>query len=351
LKERYKLSSASIGVRAGGLSKTKIIVLVAVPLAVFFCSLFIGRYWIHPIVCLKVLASRIIPIEPTWAPMVETVVFQLRLPRALLALFIGSGLSISGASFQGMFRNPLVSPDILGVSAAAGFGACIGILLGTSDVTIQLLSFAFGILGVGMAYMMSRIYKTTPVLMLVLAGVVVAAFFSALISVTKIVADPYSKLPTITFWLMGSLGTASLSDLIKVVPFMVLGTLGLLLVSWRINLLSMGDEEARAMGVRTELLKVIIVVCATVITAAAVSVAGIIGWVGLIIPHICRMVAGPNHRTLLPVSLSVGAAYLLAIDVIARTATPMEIPLGILTAVIGAPFFAFLLRKTKGAWA
>jgi iron complex transport system permease protein len=283
---------------------------------------------------------------------VETVIFQVRLPRVLLAMFVGAGLSISGASFQGMFQNPLVSPGILGVSAGAGFGAALAILLSGNDAVIQISAFGFAILAVALTYRISRVYKTTPVLMLVLSGVVVGALFLALIGLIKYVADPYEKLPAITFWLMGSLSDASVKHLTTVVPPIVAGSIGLLLVRWRMNILSMGDEEARSLGINTELLKRFIIICATVVTAAAVCVSGMIGWVGLVIPHVARMIVGPDHKVLLPASLSLGAGYLLVIDNIARTATSAEIPLGILTAIIGAPFFAYLLRKTRGrGWA
>ncbi len=334
-----------------GLSKIRLVILISLPLILFLISLFWGRYPISPLTVIQVLASTALPIEQTWPDTVETVIFQIRLPRTLLAMAIGAGLAISGASFQGMFRNPLVSPDILGVSAAAGFGAALAILLSGNSVMIQVFALAFGIVGVMLTYAISRVYKTTPALMLVLSGIVVAAFFSALISATKYVADPYEKLPAIVFWLMGSLATASTKDLLMVIPPIMLGSVGLWLVSWRINILSMGDEEARALGIRTELLKGIVIACATVITASAVCVAGIIGWVGLIIPHVARMMVGPDHRVLLPTSFAIGAVYLLLIDDLARTITSAEIPLGILTAIIGAPFFAFLLRRTKGGWA
>jgi iron complex transport system permease protein len=331
-------------------SKKKLILLILLPVALFLISLFFGRYPISPLTVIQVLASKIFPIGHSWPDAVETVIFQIRLPRALLAMFVGASLSISGAAYQGMFRNPLVSPDILGVSAAAGFGAALAILLSGNSVAIQVSAFAFGILGVILTYLISRVYKTTPILMLVLSGVVVSAFFGALISVTKFVADPYQKLPAITFWLMGSLSTASLKDVVTVLPSIFLGTVGLMLVRWRINVLSMGDEEARSLGVNTERLKIIIIVCATLLTAAAVCVSGIIGWVGLIIPHVGRMLVGPDHRWLLPASIALGAAYVLLMDDLARIVTSAEIPLGILTAIIGAPFFAYLLRRSKGGW-
>lgn len=333
-----------------GMSRTGIAVLILLPVALLLASLFIGRYPVSPLTCARVLLAPVIPMQRTWDPTVESVIWDIRVWRALLAMLIGAGLSISGASFQGMFQNPLVSPDILGVSAAAGFGACVAILLSGSDGTIQASAFLFGMIGVLATYLLSRVYKTAPVLMLVLSGIVCGSVFSAFLSITKIVADPLSRLPAITFWLMGSLSSTSYHDVLTVAPPILAGSAGLLLLSWRINLLSMGDEEARSLGSRTELLKAAIIVCCTLITASAVCVAGIVGWVGLVIPHIGRMMVGPNHRALLPASMAIGAAYLLLIDNIARTAASVEIPLGILTAIIGAPFFGYLLRKTKGAW-
>jgi len=333
------------------MSKKKLAIMIMVPVGLFFLSLLLGRYTIDPLTCIKVLASKFLPIQRDWSSTVESVIFDIRLPRALLAMIVGAGLSISGASFQGMFRNPLVSPDVLGVSAAAGFGAACGILLSNGAILIQILALFFGVVGVVLAYMLSRVYKTTPILMLVLSGIVVGAFFSALISLTKYVADPYSKLPVITFWLMGSLSSALYKDILLAGPITFIGTTGLLLVRWQLNVLSMGDKEARSVGVKTELLKVIIIGCATLITAASVCVSGIIGWVGLVIPHIGRMIVGPDHRVLLPATISIGASYLLVIDNIARCVMATEIPLGILTALVGAPFFAYLIRKTRGGWA
>jgi iron complex transport system permease protein len=272
------------------------------------------------------------------------------LPRALLAMIVGGGLSMSGVAYQGMFRNPLVSPDILGVSAASGFGAALALLLSRSEVELQLMAFGFGIVGVSLTYLLARAYRSTPMLMLVLSGVIVAAFFSALLSGAKYVADPDSKLPAITYWLLGSLNGASLLSLKFAAAPIVLGGIGLMLVRWRLNLLAMGEDDARALGVRTERLTAALVVFTTLITAASVSVCGIVGWVGLVIPHVARIWVGPDHRVLMPVSCSIGATYLLIIDDVARTASVSEIPLGILTALIGAPFFAYLLRKTRTVW-
>jgi len=322
--------------------------LIALPLGLAFVSLFLGRYPISPGTMVRVLASRIVPMTPDWPETVETVIFNIRVPRVLLAMLVGASLAVSGAAFQGMFQNPLVSPDILGVTAGAGFGAALAILLSGSGLAIQLSALFFGIVAVALSYLISRIYRTTPTLMLVLSGIIVGSIFSALLSLIKYVADPNQKLPAIVFWLMGSLATVTERDLLMAGPPILLGSAGLLLVRWRINILSMGDEEARALGVKTELLKAVIILCCTAATASAVSVCGIIGWVGLVIPHVGRMLVGPDHRGLLPATVALGAAYLLFIDNLARTVTSAEIPLGILTAIIGAPFFAYMLRQTQG---
>jgi iron complex transport system permease protein len=333
------------------MSKKKVALLILVPLVLCIVSLFIGRYPMPITKGIKILLSQIIPINHDWTPVMEAVVMQVRLPRAILSMLIGAALSISGASFQGMFKNPLVSPDILGVSSAAGFGAALVILMSGNQATIQTSAFIFGMGGVFLTYFISRIYKTTPVLMLVLSGIVVGSLFTALLSITKYIADPYEKLPAITFWLMGSLAAVTMKQVINIIIPMFIGITGLLLVSWRLNILAMGDEEARSLGVRTELLKAIIIICCTLLSASAVSVSGMIGWIGLVIPHIGRMLVGPDNRVLLPTTLSIGASFLLVIDVIARAATGVEIPLGILTSLIGAPFFAYLIRKTKGGQA
>lgn len=330
--------------------RATLLILFLLALAVGFGSLFLGRYPIPLATMVRVLASRFLPIARDWVPTVETVVFNIRLPRVILAMCIGAGLSICGAAFQGMFQNPLVSPDILGVTAGGGFGAALAILLSGRPAIIQLSAIVFGMMAVALTYLISRVYKTTPTLMLVLSGIVVGSIFSSLLSLTKYVADPRQKLPAIVFWLMGSLATVSQSDVVSTCPPVLGGIIALLLVRWRINLLSMGDTEARALGVNTEVLKTIIIVASTVVTACSVSVCGVIGWVGLVIPHIGRMLVGPDHKVLLPASLALGAIYLTIIDDLARSLMGAEIPLGILTAIIGAPFFAVMLRRTKGGW-
>jgi len=332
------------------MSRRTAAVLTLAPVAVFFASLFVGRFVIAPVDVAGVLWAQFFPSSHDWSASVETIVMQIRLPRSIMAMFVGAGLAASGAAYQGMFRNPLVSPDILGVTAASGFGAALALLLSKNAVELQLIAFAFGLVGVLLTYLLARVYRTTPVLMLVLSGVVVGAFFSALLSGTKYVADPESKLPAITYWLLGSLNATSTRSLAMALPPIIVGGVGLMLVRWQLNVLAMGDEEARSLGIRTELLKGIVIACTTLITAACVSVCGIVGWVGLVVPHLGRMLVGPNHRALLPATLSIGATYLLFIDCVARSAVATEIPLGILTAMIGAPFFGYLLRKTRGSW-
>ena len=332
--------------------KSKLIktILFLLPLILGIASIGIGRYEVDFIVQIKILLSQIFPIEQTWTTVEETVVMDVRLPRILLAMLIGGGLSIAGASFQGMFANPLVSPDILGVSAGAGFGAAIGILLFGNGFTMQMFALVAGIAAIAFTFLIGGVRRDLPIFMLVLAGTVTSALFQALVSLVKFLADPEEKLPSITYWLMGSLGTASYKDLWIAGPLILIGIIILVSLRWRLNILSLSEEEARSLGVSVTKLKWLVIGGATLITAAAVSVAGIIGWVGLIIPHIARMIVGSNNQYVLPASISIGACYLLSIDNLARSLTSAEIPLSILTAIIGAPFFAYLLRKTGGGW-
>ncbi len=340
------------GAQAGSRLSRKIMVLilVLVPLILFVLSVCYGRYWISPSVVLDILFSKLIPVDITWSGLEESVVMSLRVPRVLLVMLVGAGLAVAGASFQGLFGNPLVSPDILGVSAGAGFGAALGIMLCDQMAVIQILAFAFGIMAVIITYAISHLKTGTPLFMLVLSGVITGAFFQAMISLIKYLADPHDKLPAIIYWLMGSMAGATYQDLLIGAPIIMAGIVILLLLRWRINILSLDEEEARSLGVDVQRLRWLVIFASTIITATAVSLCGIVGWVGLVIPHIGRMLVGPDHRRLLPVCVSLGACFLVLIDNIARAATSSEIPLSILTAVIGAPFFAYLLRKTGGLW-
>jgi iron complex transport system permease protein len=326
------------------------VVMYVLPFLIIIWSLFIGRFEVEPANVLRILFSPVIPMEHTWSSAEETIIFQVRLPRIIAAVMVGASLSMAGAAYQGLFKNPLVSPDILGVSSGAGFGAACAILLSLSTYFIQVSAFLGGITAVITTYLLSRLYKSGQVLVLVLSGVIVSSFFGALLSITKYVADPYEKLPTIVFWLMGSLSSARYIDIISIAPAMFIGGIVLLLIRWRINLLSLGADEARTLGINITQITRIIVLCATLLTAAAVCISGIIGWVGLVVPHLARMITGPDYSRLLPMTIVMGASYLLIMDDISRTLITTEIPLGILTALLGAPFFAFLLWRRKTGW-
>lgn len=308
-----------------------------------------GRYPLSLSEVTAILWSKIALVDFNIPDKHQTLVWDIRMPRAILGAMVGGCLAVSGASFQGLFRNPLVSSGILGVSSGAGFGAALAIILfhGNTSVT-YIFAFVFAMLAVLLSYLIGRVYNTTPTITLVLGGVVVSSIFSALISFAKYVADPYQQLPAIVFWLMGSLATARYQDIMIAGIPMGIGIAGLIAIRWRINVLSMGDREAHSLGVNLAVDKGIVIVCASLATAGAVCVSGIIGWVGLVIPHICRMIVGNDNRVLIPASLSLGACFLVLVDDIGRIITGSEMPLGILTALIGGPFFVWLLKKTKG---
>ena len=282
---------------------------------------------------------------------IDTILFQIRLPRVLAAALVGAALAAAGASYQTLFRNPLVSPDILGVSAGAGFGAVLGILLSLPVLAIQGLGFVTGLATVGIVYTLARALRSqNEILVLVLAGIVVGALAGAGISLVKILADPYNQLPAITFWLLGSLSGIKVSDVQVVAPLVILGLVPLGLLRWRIGVLSLGDDEAKALGVNVRFVRGVVITAATLITATAVSVSGVIGWIGLVIPHMARLLVGPRFDRVLPASVLMGAAFLVLIDTVARTAARIEIPLGLLTAVLGAPVFVWLLARGRRSW-
>jgi len=281
----------------------------------------------------------------------DVVVWSIRLPRVLAAMLVGAALAAAGASYQVLFRNPLVSPDILGVSSGAALGAVCGIFLSLPVIAIQGFAFLGGLAAVGLVIFVSQAVRgVDQTLVLVLTGVVMGALAGAATSLLKVMADPYDQLPAITFWLLGSLASTTPADLGPVLPAVVLGLVPLILLRWRINLLSLGDDEARALGVDAPRLRLLVIAAATLITASVVAIAGVVGWVGLVIPHIARMLVGPSFATLLPVAAILGAGYLLLVDTLCRTLASIEIPLGILTAVLGAPFFLYLLARGRRGW-
>lgn len=327
------------------------IALLLIPLIfLFFISFLLGRYPIPPQDVIMAIVSKLFFFNSTLSPTLNAILFQIRLPRILAAMMVGAALSVAGASFQGLFKNPLVSPDKLGVSAGAGFGAALAILFSASAIMIQFSAFIFGLMAVSLTYFIGRSFKGTSMLTLVLCGIAIESLFAALLSLAKYVADPYGQLQTIVFWIMGSLAAVTNQQVLIISFPIIIGTTILLLIRWRINVISMGEEEAQTLGINIKKIQAIIIICCTVITASAVSICGIIGWIGLVIPHVARMIVGPDHKSLLPASIILGAFFLLLIDNVARTLTTVEIPLGILTAIIGAPFFLYLLMKSKEVW-
>ncbi|WP_419210149.1 FecCD family ABC transporter permease [Providencia manganoxydans] len=314
----------------------------------FIAALINGKYSLTLNQLLSLLFSELGFQTAIEDPRHHTVFWQIRFPRTLAAIMIGGGLAIAGAAYQGMFRNPLVSPDILGVSAGAGVGAVIGIFLGQSLIYIQLAAFIGGLLTVTLVCLIARMARQhDPILSLVLVGVAISALCGSAISLMKILADPYTQLPSITFWLLGGLSSITQSDLLSALPIMLIGIIPLLLLRWRMNLLSLSDEEAKSLGINVSLIRGIFIVSATLITSSAVSIAGIIGWIGLIVPHITRMIVGANFRYQLPVSMMIGAIMLLITDTLARSVASIELPLGILTSAVGAPFFLAILLQAR----
>mgnify|MGYP000032401222 CR=1 FL=1 len=281
---------------------------------------------------------------------IKNVLFDIRLPRIAAAVLIGAALSVSGAVFQSMFINPLVSPGLLGVLAGASFGASVSMILAKSWFVVQLSAFAFGMIAVLAAVAMSSLNRGDRLLMLILGGIISGALFTSLLSVIKYLADPYEQLPAIVYWLMGGLSAIDRMTVLTVGVPITGGICMALLLSGYLNVLSMGDEEARSLGVNVTLLRFIFIFLATVMSALTVVLGGIIGWVGLLIPHIARMIVGPDNRILLPAAALIGATYLLVTDNAARLLFKIEIPIGILTSLVGIPFFAFVLRKAKRGW-
>jgi iron complex transport system permease protein len=281
----------------------------------------------------------------------EIVFLRVRLPRVAAAILVGAALSGAGATYQTLFRNPLVSPDILGVSTGAGLGAVLGILMSMSVLGIETLAFVGGIATVLLVYLISSSLRGHDrTLVLVLSGVVIGALAGACISLVKILADPYDQLPAITFWLLGSLAGVKLADLAVTAPLVLVGVVPLIMERWKIGVLSLGDDEARSLGVDVGWLRAVVIGGATLMTAAVVAISGVIGWIGLMMPHIARMMVGPNFNRLLPASMLLGAAFLLVVDTIARSLARVETPIGILTAVLGAPFFLWLLARGRRTW-
>ena len=315
--------------------------------ALILLSVAMGRYPVPVREVVRILLSKIFPISQTWTAHMATAVWNIRLPRVLLACLVGAALSAAGTAYQTVFRNPMAAPDILGASSGACFGAALAILLRLPRSGITMLAFLMSLASVGLVYLVGRHTHGSRMVNLLLSGVMVGSLFSAGTSYLKLVADPGDELPEITYWMMGSLSGIRLPDVAFALIPILIGILPLLLLRWRINLLSLSEEEARSMGVYSSRLRWITVLCATILTAASVSVSGLIGWVGLLIPHLGRKLVGSDCRRLLPCSMLLGALFLLLADDVSRNLLATEIPIGILTALIGAPFFLYLMTRKE----
>jgi len=311
----------------------------------------VGRYPVTLAELIEVLVSRLGGREATASPAVENVVLLVRGPRVIAAALVGAALAVAGTAFQGIFRNPLVSPDILGASSGAALGAVLGIYFSLGVIGIEALAFAGGLVAVAAVYVIGSLLRSRdPILVLVLTGVVVGALLGAGVGLVKYLADPYNQLPAMTFWLLGSLAATTVSDLLPLAGAVAVGTVVLIALRWRLNVMSLPEDEARALGLATGPFRIAIVAAATLVTSASVATSGVVGWVGLVVPHLARALVGPDFPRLVPTAALLGGGYLLFIDTIARTAAPVEIPLGILTAVIGTPFFIWLLAGMQRTW-
>jgi iron complex transport system permease protein len=323
-----------------------ILLLIILPIVAALVALALGRYSIPIPDVLDVLISGMSG-NMDMDSQNTIIIWNVRVPRILLALMVGAGLSSAGAAFQSLFANPLATPDTLGVASGASFGASLGLLLGFGLIGVQFMALGTGVIAVALTYIICR-DRGRSNNTIILAGIIIGSLFTALVSLVKFVADTESQLPSITFWLMGSLGSVSYNSLLFGAPLIIVGLVILFALKWRLNILPLPDDESRSLGVNIRLLRVVTVICATMITAASVAMCGQVGWVGLLIPHICRMAFGSNNLKILPASISFGAVFMLIIDTVARSATAAEIPISILTALLGAPVFIMLLRRSGG---
>ena len=339
MPKRFKLS---LRYQSKRMAAPLLLMLLVLSVLLSFC---LGRYPIALKELFGMLSSRFIEIEPFWSAQMEAVFFNIRLPRILLACMVGACLSGAGAAYQGIFHNPMASPDVLGASAGASFGAALAILLGASHGGVVGAAFAGSLLCIAMVWMIGRMSRGKQVLSLILAGMMVSSLFQAGTSCIKLVADPGNQLPEITYWLMGSLSGARMNDIAFALIPMTAGVLPLLLLRWQLNLLTLGDDEARTLGVNAGAVRLVVIIAATLLTASAVAVSGTIGWIGLVVPHLVRRLTGNDYRYLMPASVLGGALFLLLVDDVSRNLMATEIPLGILTAFVGAPFFLLLITR------
>ncbi len=326
-------------------------VLIILPFLLGVISLTLGRYPISLKDLISVLVGRIAALDHGLPSVMETVILEMRLPRILAAIMVGGALSVAGSSYQGIFNNPLTSPDILGATAGASFGAAIAILMSWNVLPIQIISFLSGLAAVSITCIISsRIRQSNRVIILVLTGLLTGSVFNSLVSLVKYTADPYNKLPAISFWLLGSLSSVRMGDVLFLAVTCLISLIALYLMRWNLNVLTFGDDEAQTLGVNTRRTRLFVILFSTLLTGSSVAITGVIGWVGLIVPHLARMLVGPGYQRLLPASFFIGAAFLLAVDTISRVLFPVEVPLGVLTSLIGAPFYIYLLARPRRSY-
>ncbi|MSN96602.1 iron ABC transporter permease [Campylobacter sp. FMV-PI01] len=327
--------------------RLKLIILVVICAIVSIACLGIGRYEYDIFTPFEVIWANLMNLALE-DEMIEIVIFDIRLPRICLALLVGASLSLSGAVFQNLFSNPLATPDTLGVASGASFGAVLAILLNLSSFYIQIFAIFFGILALIITYKVSIIKDSADRVTIILSGIIISAIFSALVSLCKYVADAQDVLPTITFWLLGSLSSASFKAILLSLPFILIAGVIIVLLRWKLNILSLSDDEIKSLGINLKAYQLIFIVFASMLTASSVAICGQVGWIGLLAPHIARMIFGQNSLYLIPSSIFMGALMLLIVDTFARSVSYAEIPVSILSAIIGAPLFIYLLRKRGG---
>lgn len=327
--------------------KIAVVLWILVTLAVFTLCVCLGRYTVSVGTVIKLLFSKVVDITPSWTGTEQAVVWNLRIPRALMAMLIGSSLALAGTSYQGVFKNPLISPDILGVSAGACVGAAAAILSCMGKVGIQISALAGGLLAVFLATAMPRLFRNRSTLMLVLSGIMVSGFMDSIIGIMKFTADSDTKLAELTYWMMGSIAGATMKDIASITLPVLVSMAVLLRLRWKVNILSLGDEEARGLGVNVPLVRGTVILCSTIITACSVSVSGTVGWVGLVIPHLARAMVGHDNTRVMPVTIFLGGSFMMVTDTAARFISAAELPLSIVTSFIGAPLFAYMLYRQE----
>lgn len=337
LKSTYKAKN-NVAINIG------MFILLMVLILVCLC---VGKYSVSPLDCIKIIFGNILPVKNTWTPMDQDIVMGFRLPRVLATVIVGGALALAGAVYQGIFKNPLVSPEFLGVSSGACVGAAVAILFASTAVAIQISAFVGGLVAVSLTLLIPRILRSDSNIMLVLSGIIVSGAMASVLGFIKYIADPETELAAITYWQMGSFAYVDMKNLLGVLPLTIGAGIVLLAMAWWVNVLSLGEKEAQTLGTNVGLVRGVCIVCSTVLTAGAVCIAGTIGWVGLVIPHLGRMIVGSDNRWLLPAACLIGGIFLLLVDTVTRIIGPAEMPISILTGIIGAPFYAWLLYRQR----